>query len=45
MAKFYLYQQFFVYLLMITSQDIKAIFQELPIGVQNDLLEELLMEQ
>jgi len=30
---------------MKTSQDIKAVFQELPITVQNDLLEELLMEQ
>ena len=30
---------------MRTRQEIKAIFQELPIGVQNDLLEELLIDQ
>jgi len=30
---------------MKTSQDIKALFQELPVGVQNELLGDLLMEQ
>ena len=30
---------------MVTSKDIKSLFQDLPISVQNELLEDLLMEQ
>jgi len=30
---------------MKTSEDIKTLFQELPVGVQNELLGDLLMEQ
>ena len=44
-AKFYICQQIVYISIMKTIEEIKSLFNNLPIGLQNTLLGELLIEQ